>query len=217
MQQIETAIILVDDHVLVRGGISTLLQQMGNYKIIQEYSNGRMLLNYLSAVENTFPDLIIMDLDMPEVDGHEAMKVINKQYPFLKVIILTWDTNERKIIDLFRLGVRGYLLKNCTADILKRAIDDTMSSGYYHSEIFSSALKKGMTEKDILSKVTDRERQFLQLVCNKDEYTYDQMAELMGVHRRTVDGYRESLFQKFNIKSKTGLVLFAIKNGIVSI
>lgn len=217
MQQIETAIILVDDHVLVRGGISTLLQQMGNYKIIQEYSNGRMLLNYLSAVENTFPDLIIMDLDMPEVDGHEAMKVINQQYPFLKVIILTWDTNERKIIDLFRLGVRGYLLKNCTADILKRAIDDTMSSGYYHSEIFSSALKKGMTEKDILSKVTDRERQFLQLVCNKDEYTYDQMAELMGVHRRTVDGYRESLFQKFNIKSKTGLVLFAIKNGLVSI
>ena len=215
------SLVLVDDHVIVRSGLKSLIQEMGEYAVTQEYSNGKHFIEALPNLQH--PDIIIMDLGMPEMDGEETMRWMQVNYPQLKVLILTWDTNERKIIELFRLGVRGYLLKNCTADNLKKAIDDTYETGYYHTELLQSALMKDHQAQDtdikaqIEKKITPREQFFLDLVCNKQEYTYDQMADLMKVHRRTIDGYRESLFEKFNIKSKTGLVLFAIKHGLVAL
>lgn len=215
------SLVLVDDHVIVRSGLKSLIQEMGEYAVTQEYSNGKHFIEALPKLQH--PDIIIMDLGMPEMDGEETMRWMQVNYPQLKVLILTWDTNERKIIELFRLGVRGYLLKNCTADNLKKAIDDTYETGYYHTELLQSALMKDHQAQDtdikaqIEKKITPREQFFLDLVCNKQEYTYDQMADLMKVHRRTIDGYRESLFEKFNIKSKTGLVLFAIKHGLVAL
>lgn len=214
------SLVLVDDHVIVRSGLKSLIHVMGNFRIVDEFSNGKLLTEALPGYKQ-MPDIIIMDLEMPEMNGEEAMKWLQRHYPDQKVIILTWDTDEAKIIELFRLGVRGYLLKNCTAEILKKAIIDTHSTGYYHSELLQSAIMKNVQDKDrpqfIAQKVTDRERTFLQLVCNKEEYTYDQMADIMKVHRRTLDGYRESLFEKFSIKSKTGLVLFAIKNKLIEL
>ena len=220
--QKEISIVLVDDHVIVRSGLKSLIQVMGNFKVVQEYSNGREFVEALPSFP-TNPDIIIMDLGMPEMDGEETMRWIYEHMPTFKVLILTWDTNENKIIELFRLGVRGYLLKSCTADILQKAITDTIHSGYYHSELLQSAILKGSRDHtkenraQILQRITDREKLFLQLVCDKQEHTYDAIAGIMKVHRRTVDGYRESLFEKFNIKSKTGLVLFAIKHGLIEL
>ena len=216
----KVSIVLVDDHVIVRSGLRSLIEVLGNYEVVKEYSDGKELTEAIKAGE-PLPDIVIMDLEMPVMDGEATMLWLQKKVPKLKVLILTWDASERKVIDLFRLGVRGYLLKSCTADVLQKAIHDTHTTGYYHSELLQTAIMKKMETNvqvnEVAQHVTEREMMFLRLVCDKNEYTYDNMADILQVHRRTVDGYRESLFDKFNIKSKTGLVMFAIKHGFVEL
>jgi DNA-binding NarL/FixJ family response regulator len=119
------------------------------------------------------------------------------------------------------LGARGYIQKKISATILRKALSDIFSRGYYHNNLFANALtavykKQGKdSSKAFLEKLTDREKEFLKLVCHEEEYTYEQIAAMMNVHRRTVDGYREAVFDKFEIKSKTGLVLFLVRNNLL--
>lgn len=215
-----TAIYLVDDHPIVRNGLKALIEKMGPYTVKEQFDNGQELLDQLPFSDN--PDIIIMDLTMPVMDGLETVTELKKRNVATPVIILTLETTEKKIIELFRLGIRGYLPKSCTADVLKKAIDDVLHTGYYHNEMLMKALTTDNNnikeEKDqVQEHITEREKTFLQLVCDEKELTYEQIADRMGVSRRTVDGYREAIFEKFNIKSKTGLVLFAIKYGIIQV
>jgi two-component system invasion response regulator UvrY len=211
----EISIILVDDHPVVRNGLKSLIEVMGNYKVIGQFNNGK---EFMAAMPfKKAPDLIIMDLNMPEMNGLETMRALHHQKSALKVLILTLESDERAIVELFRLGVRGYLPKSANADILKRAIEDTANTGYYHSEILQNALSSGHGKSNEKLNISERELLFLQLVCDSAEYTYEKMAEIMNVHRRTIDGYRESLFDKLDVKSKTGLVLFAIKHSLVKL
>jgi len=217
--QEQISIVLIDDHTIVRNGLKSLIEVLGNYKVTAEFDNGKHFVDAAPSLPD--PDLVIMDLNMPEMSGSQTMLWIREHRPNLKVLILTLDTDDKTIIKLYRIGVRGYLAKSCTADVLKKAIDDTVQTGYYHSDLLQHALiaDAGKQEqiKATLSLVSEREMQFLQLICDPEEYTYEQIAALMDVHRRTVDGYKEALRDKFNIRSKTGLVLFAIKHGLVPI
>jgi two-component system invasion response regulator UvrY len=214
-----TSIVLVDDHTVMRNGLKSLIEVLGNYKVTAQFDNGREFIEALPF--ETEPDLVIMDLNMPELSGLETVRLLQKNGSKLKILVLTLETDERNIIELFRLGVRGYLPKNCSAEVLKNAIDSAVNTGFYHSEMLQQALVSGSAWRDANESkelnVSDREQIFLNLVCNKEEYTYDQIANLMNVSRRTVDGYRESLFTKFDLKSKTGLVMFAIKHNLVKI
>ena len=215
----EVSIMLVDDHTIVRNGLRSLIEVMGNYKVVAEYDNGLQFINAIPLLPD--PDIAIIDLNMPEMNGMETVRWLRKHRPRLKVLILTLDSEEKTIIELFRMGVRGYLAKSCTADVLKKAIEDTIHTGYYHSELLQNALtieaEKTEQVHSIMERITDRELHFIKLICDEHEYTYDQIKDIMNVHRRTVDGYREALFERFNIKSKTGLVMFAIKHGIVKL
>lgn len=217
----QTKIILVDDHTIVRKGLKELIERMGPYIVTTEYDNGRQLLDAIPFSHH--PDLIILDLSMPVLNGLETVRELKERGHEYPILILTIDTNEKNIIELFRLGVRGYLPKNCTADMMKKAIDDIERTGYFHNEWLVKALQaesannKEDERQKVLKQITDRENIFLKLVCDEEEYTYEQMADILKVHRRTIDGYRESLFDKFNIKSKTGLVLFAIRYGLIEI
>lgn len=216
----DISIVLVDDHTVVRNGLKSLIERMGNYTISYQFDNGKRFIDAIPLPQQ--PDLIIMDLTMPEMDGKETTKWLKEHSINYPVLILTLDTTEKTIIDLFKLGVRGYLPKSCTAEVLKKAIEDVITTGYYHNELLTKALtqeenKPKDKEQGLITQITDREREFLQLVCDEHEYTYEQIADIMKVHRRTVDGYREAIFSKFNIKSKTGLVLFAIKYNLISI
>jgi DNA-binding NarL/FixJ family response regulator len=136
----------------------------------------------------------------------------------LPVLILTLNEEEDLILKLFRLGVRGYLKKNCTAIELQTALSEIFRCGYYHNEFLALSLQsdtaptKKTEQQLILDQLTLREKEFLKLVCHEKEYTYEQIADKMGVQHRTVD--RESLFEKFSIKSKTGLVLFVLKHKL---
>ena len=215
----EISIVLVDDHTIVRNGLRTLIEALGNYKVIAQYDNGKHFIDAPSILQE--PDLVVMDLNMPEMDGAQTMTWLRQHRPDMKVLVLTLNTEEKTILELFRLGVRGYLPKNCTADVLKKAIEDTVYSGYYHSDLLQHALASEADKQDdkatIQARISDREMLFVTLVCHPDEYTYEQIANKMTVSRRTVDGYREELFEKFHIRSKTGLVMFAIKHGLVTL
>lgn len=212
-------IILVDDHAVVRNGLKSLIERLGNYRITGEYDNGEELIEEIPFEPQ--PALIIMDLAMPVMDGTETVIELNKRKQTTPVLILTLETDEKTIINLFRMGIRGYLPKSSTADVLRKAINDVLTTGYYHNEMLAKALLPEGQVKDerelVLNQVSAREKEFLKLVCDAHEPTYGEIAEKMDVSRRTVDGYREALFNKFNIKSKTGLVLFAIKYGIIKL
>jgi DNA-binding NarL/FixJ family response regulator len=216
------SIVLVDDHVVVRNGLAELIEIMGLYQVSGQYSNGQELIDALTAGGRA-PDLILMDLTMPVLDGEQTVKRLKELGFEVPVLILTLNTDEATILRLYRLGIRGYLSKDCTAAGLREAIEDVLKRGYHHSDTLQRALMAGEPDEDskapereaIIKKLTPRELQFLRLVCNEEEYTYEQMAGAMGVSRRTVDGYRESVFDKFGIRSKTGLVLFATRHNLV--
>ncbi|MFA6058440.1 MAG: response regulator transcription factor [Taibaiella sp.] len=219
MSEKHSSIILVDDHAVVRNGLKELIELMGPYKVVGEFSNGRELIHETTLISDA--DLIIMDINMPEMDGAMTVEHIYENGLHCPVLVLTLNTDEDAIIKMYHKGVRGYLEKSCSANALRLAINDIITTGYHNNDLLSKAMyahRKANSEDSqdsIIKKMTAREIEFLSLVCNESEYTYDQIADKMKVSRRTVDGYRESLFDKFQIKSKTGLVLFAMKYKLV--
>lgn len=207
-------IILVDDHVMIRTALKEMIQKSGPYQILAEYSNGAQLVEAFPF--QTSPDLLILDLNMPNMNGMQVLDWMHEQNLSIKTLILTLEDNEDWIIKLFRRGIRGYLKKNCPASELKRAIDDILQFGYYHNDVLTRALVTETPENPEQIKLTERQLKFLELICQEEEYTYEQIASMMDVSLRTVNGYRESLFERFGVKSKTGLVLYAIKNRLIA-
>lgn len=211
-------IVLVDDHVVVRTGLKELIQKLGTYQVCAEFDDGESLLKNFPF--ETPVDLIILDLSLPCMNGDAVMRELNKKGNQIPVLILTLNSDEAVIIRLFRLGVRGYLQKNCTSAELKKAIEEIFTSGYYHNEFLTMSLQcdsdtRNKTEQEkLLDRLSERELEFLKLVCSEADYTYEQVADRMNVQRRTVDGYREGVFEKLGVKSKTGLVVFVLKNKL---
>jgi two-component system invasion response regulator UvrY len=209
-------IILVDDHVIIRNGLKELIEKLGPYKIMQEFDSGQAFLDSLPEVTGKC-DLVIMDISMPEMSGDEVIRQMNDRGVNIPILVLTLAEHDDLIVKLFRMGVRGYLKKNCTAVVMKEALNEIFIRGFYHNEFLTYSLKNNQavpkkSEKEVvLDRLTARERDFLKWTCHEEEYTYVQMADKMQVSLRTVDGYRESIFEKFGIKSKAGLVLFVLR------
>jgi len=211
------SIVLVDDHVIVRNGLKELIEKLGPYQITGEFDNGPALLSAIPF--KTPPDLILLDFSLPGMNGDAVMAELNKKSVEIPVLILTLNREEHIIIELFRSGVRGYLQKACTAQTLQTALEEILRTGYYHNEFLTmslknSAMNKKSEKEKVLEQLTSREKEFLAHVCHEKEYTYEQIADLMKIQHRTVDGYREAIFEKFGIKSKTGLVLFVLKHKL---
>ena len=211
-------IILVDDDELIRAGLREIIQKLGPYEVVAEYDNGRQLLNAMATIQDI--DLIILDVNMPEMSGDETMQQLNEKGNTIPVLILTVSQEDARMVRQYRMGVRCYLQKNCKAKSMREALSEIFRCGYYHNEFLAYSLQhdqpktKKTEQEQVLEEMTAREREFLKLVCHEEEYTYQQIAGLMNVKLRAVDGYRESLFQKFGIKSKTGLVLFVLKHRL---
>jgi DNA-binding NarL/FixJ family response regulator len=214
-------IVLVDDHVIIRNGLKALIEKLGPYFISHQFDNGQSLLDALPL--NPKVDLIIMDVNMPGMNGDELMVQLNAREINTPVLILSLNEDNNLVVKLFRLGVRGYLPKHCSADTMKKALEELFRGGYFHNEFLTYSLQtntstpKKTEQEKILERLTSREKEFLKLVCHEKEYTYEQIADKMNVQHRTVDGYRESVFEKFDIKSKTGLVLFILRHKLLDL
>lgn len=211
-------IVLVDDHALLRNGLASIVEDLG-YTVLYQCSNGKELTEQIE--KNNTPDLVLMDINMPKMDGYETTLWLKKNYPLINVIVLSMFDDEKCIIRMLKNGARSYVLKDISPFELKLAIDSVIKKGFYYSDLVSGSLLRSINEDDDdysnetkqMLKLKSKDIEFLKLVCT--EMTYKEIAEKMYLSPRTIDGYRDDLFQQLGLKSRVGLVLFAIKNGIV--
>ncbi|RYY52632.1 MAG: response regulator transcription factor [Chitinophagaceae bacterium] len=215
LKKIKVAI--ADDHTLLRKALASLINTFEGYQVVIEADNGKELRS--SIQQHVIPDIALVDVNMPEMDGFEITQWLKKNYPHIKVLVLTMLSDEKTIIKMFRLGAKGYLLKNTDPGELKQAFDSVINKDVYLSEYVSGKLVSGLHHdpepmaKEVV--LNEKEREFLRWTCS--ELSYREIAEKMYLSPRTVDDYRQSLFLKLKVHSRVGLVMYAIKNGIVEI
>jgi len=208
---------ITDDHILLRNALARLVSSFDGYSVLTEADNGKDLRSKIQ--QHLVPDIVLLDVNMPEMDGFETTQWLRKNYPHIKVLALSMLSDEKTIIKMFRLGAKGYLLKNTDPEELKNALDSVANKNVYLSEYVSDKLVSGLNKdsendgKPIL--LNEREREFLKWACT--ELAYKDVAEKMNLSPRTVDDYRQSLFNKLKVHSRVGLVMYAIRNGIVEI
>ncbi len=210
---------LVDDHTLFRQGIKLLLEDMDSVELIIEGSNGRELLD---AMEDQVPDIILLDLEMPVLNGIETSKIIKEKYEDTGIIILTMYDDEQMIAHLMEIGANGYLLKDTTEEELHKAIHSVHDNQFYFNDFVSKALLSGVKAKRKPQpkignniEVTRRESEVLQLIC--EELTTQEMADKLFLSPRTIEGHRQNLIEKFGVKNTAGLIIRAIKLGFISV
>jgi DNA-binding NarL/FixJ family response regulator len=208
---VKTNVALVDDHVLLRTGLAKLIRSFGNYAVLFEANNGKDFVKKLNDV----PDIVLMDINMPEMDGYETTAWLRAHHPDVKVLALSMYDNENAVIRMFKSGARGYILKDCDPAELKAAFDALVTKGFYYSEMVTGRFIRTINSLDHHVQLNERETTFLKLVCS--ELTYKEIADKIFVSPRTVDGYRDDLFEKLKVKTRVGLVMYAIKHGIVTL
>jgi len=212
-------IVLTDDHSLLRNGLAELVKSQG-HTVLFEADNGKDFVAKLNA--KSLPDVVLMDINMPEMDGFETASWIKSNHPEIKVLALSMYDNETSIIRMLKCGAKGYILKDSEPAELKAAIHALMEKGFYYSDLVSGKLMHAINQMDDESEglkslvpLNDRETEFLKYTCT--ELTYKEIADKMFVSPRTIDGYRDALFEKLQVKTRVGLVMYAIKHGIVHI
>jgi DNA-binding NarL/FixJ family response regulator len=193
-------IVIVDDHLLFSNSLKKLIESFGDYEISNKWVNGKLFVDYIQKVKEK-PDLVLLDVQMPVMDGKETMAWISNHMPDQRVLILSMDDDESKIIHLLKLGARGYMLKDIDPLKFKEAIEKVIHSGFYHSEWISSIMFEEMSinsENDNL--LSENEIGFLIKICS--DKTYKEIAGEMFLSPKTIDGYRANLFKKLNVKSR---------------
>lgn len=207
-------IIIVDDHNLFSQALKGLIEDDKNFKVVTQLSNGKELQEYCSTCVKS-PDIILMDIQMPIINGIDATIWLKENHPEIKVLALTMEDDETTILKMIRAGAKGYLLKDIHPSVLHDAIIQTHTKGFYYTEQVSDTLLHAHEiESKPLHKVDLNDRELELLGYAAQELTYKQIAEKMFLSPKTIDGYREKLFVKLDVKSRIGLVLYAINEGI---
>ena len=211
-------LILADDHVLLRDALASLVDNFDEFRVIGVAGNGEELVR---SIENgQRPDLVLLDLNMPVLDGYETGKWLQKYHPEIKILVLTMYDSEIALIRLLQAGVRGFLKKDIHPMELKNALLAVADNGYYYSHKATGRLASFFQrthstqtpiDKALLNEI---EIEFLKLAAT--DITYKEIAETMKLTPRAVDGYRDGLFEKLDVKSRVGLAIYAVKNGIVT-
>ncbi len=220
MKKNKVSVVVVDDHELLRNGLANLINNFDQYSLLFEAGNGKDFIKQLKAGEQ--PDIVMLDINMPEMDGYDTALWLKKNCPSIKVLALSMYDTENAIIRMLKSGAKGYIFKNSTQKELKKALDSLVQQGHYFSELVSSKLVHALNNlgepEDTVSKIiglNDREIEFIKLACT--DLSYPEIAKKMFVSPRTIENYRDALYEKFEIKSRVGLVMYAIRNNIVSI
>ena len=213
-------IILADDHSLFRRGMKALINEIAGMQVVHEATDGEELLQLLESYKPV-PDIILMDLNMPKLNGIEATVTVRKKYPEIKIIVLSVYDDEQFIIRMVENGADGYLFKNAEIEEVEKAIRDVTTTGFYFNETMLAAIRKGPVLKNkkvsfnSTENLTTRELEILKLICN--ELTATEISEKLFISTRTVDGHRQNLLDKTGARNTAGLVIYAIKNKLLDV
>lgn len=207
---------LVDDHKLFRSGIKALLSTYKGFEVVSESDNGKAFIETVAEIK---PDVVLMDLEMPEMDGMETTKFLKVHFPDVKVIMISMHDDEKFIVHMMDLGARGYLLKNAEPEDILTAVNSVVDTGYYFSDLVSRAMLQGLTKGGKVkpsfkpgNDLTEREMEVLQLICR--EKTAAEIGEELFISPRTVEGHRNNIILKTGARNTAGIVVFAMKNGL---
>jgi len=208
---------VADDHVLLRKALAKLINSFDGFAVLFEADNGKDVKAKLG--QHQIPDILLLDVNMPDIDGFQTAKWVYERYPQIKILALSMYSDETTIIKMLRNGAKGFVLKNADPEKLKEALESIMHKDFYLSDFISekilSSLHKNIDIEKDPPKLNPKEKEFLKWICT--DLTYKDIAEKMFVSHRTVDDYRINLFEKLNVKSRVGLVIYAIKNNIVEV
>jgi DNA-binding NarL/FixJ family response regulator len=207
------SIALVDDHRLFRGGIVYLINSLHRYSVLFEAADGEEMIRKINS--KLRPQIILLDINMPKMDGISCAKWLKNAHPEIKVIVLSMFEDAEKVLTMVRMGVKGYLLKDAEPAEFEDALLKVSNNEIYYPEFVTRHLVHSINIDYTLAKLNSREIEFLKLSAT--ELTYKEIAEQMCISSRTVDGYRDALFEKLQIKSRIGLVLYAIKNKLIEV
>lgn len=211
-------IAIVDDHILIAKAIASIINEESSYRVLYEVSNGKMLQEKFLNKKN-IPDVVLLDISMPVMDGFETALWLKQNHPDVLILTLSMQDDDQSLIRMIKNGAKGYLLKNVEPKELISAIDQLIKKGYFYPEWATSKVLMSLGEESKQNndeiKFTEREIEFLKYACS--ELSYKEIGEHMFVSARTVEGYRDSLFLKLGIKTRIGLVMFAIKNKMISV
>ncbi|KFE98320.1 ligand-binding protein SH3 [Chryseobacterium formosense] len=208
-------IAIVDDHTLMSKALENMIAENPQYKVVMNHPNGE---DFIEALEKTadLPAVVLMDINMPFKNGIETTEWLSENHPDIKVIALTMEDDEKVLIKMLKAGAKGYLLKDMQPSILFQAIDTVFEKGSFYTDFVAQKLLKVKTEdlknQSLLSELKEREIEFIKFACS--ELTYKEIADKMFLSPKTIDGYRDSVFIKLDIKNRVGLVLFAMKHNL---
>jgi len=206
-------IALVDDHRLFRSGIASLINNFIGYKVIFEAANGEDLMHKISP--KLLPDIILLDMHMPVMDGKTTAQWLLSTYPEVRIIVLSMFDDAERVLGMIKMGVKGYLLKDAEPYEFEQALQKVSQGDLYYPEFVTRLLINNFNQNLDPNRLNSRELEFLKLAGT--ELTYKEIAEQMCISVRTVDGYRDQLFEKLQIKSRVGLVLYALKNKLIDL
>lgn len=213
---IKTRIAVVDDQQLFRKGLISLISEFKEMDVTIEAGNGKELIDKLARKT---PDVVLLDLEMPEMDGAATLGWLKANHPRIRVVILTMHNEESIIAHMIENGAHGFLLKDDPIETLIDAVHSVMDTGYYFDDRVSKALvTRLITSERIHPKynrvaLTERELQIIQLICQ--EFTNKEIAEKLCLSVRTIDGHRETILEKIKARNTVGIVMYAVKNGLV--
>lgn len=224
MKKIKLAII--DDHNLFRKGLIKLINlgdKENKYSILFEADNGNELKEKMD--KRALPDIILMDIDMPDMDGYEAAAWLKQYYPGISILVISMFETEEAIIKMLRLGVKGYLSKDIEVEDMHLALEAISNKGFYYSDLVTETMASNIQNNNEIKMIgnpdglwgslSENEKTFLNLACT--DLTYNQIADKMILSPKTIEGYRESLCAKFSVRSRVSLAMFAVKNGFVKL
>lgn len=208
-------IAIVDDHTLMSKALENMIAENPKYHVVMNQPNGEDFISELKKVSE-LPTVVLMDINMPYKNGIETTEWLTEHHPEIKVIALTMEDDEKVLIRMLKAGAKGYLLKDMQPSILFQAIDTVFEKGSFYTDFVAQKLLKVQTEDaknaSLLSDLKEREKEFIKLACS--ELTYKEIADKMCLSPKTIDGYRDSVFVKLEIKNRVGLVLFALKHNL---
>lgn len=209
------SIVIVDDHLLIAKALSSIIEHFNHYQVLYECENGRVLTEKLKVKKNV-PEIVLLDIVMPVMDGFETALWLKENHPGVLVMALTMQSDDESLIKMIKCGAKGYLHKNVHPLELEKALDMIVQKGFYYPDWATSKvlnnIASGGEKKQMDYNLTEREKEFMQFACT--ELTYKEIGEKMFCSARTVEGYRDTLFEKLGMKTRVALALYAVKIGL---